>query len=240
MLLSQVSTSHSIHMVGHAAVGNLKHLLMLLLFLHCREGSFLPGFAPSVEMVNSESVVGIKSGDCNKEIGDQVDEFTCTWLVEHFVAQSHSYSGFTGKASTPTHLQLESGCDGYSFFWTKQLQTLNMVLIPFLISSIETLERDASFDVPDVMTSSVSVGLQCSVNIISDNYMLLLASSMKSHKLCCKTRVFLLPVPHMGNMSASKLIHFIPSHPVASGFRASLPLDNITVNTVNKKIAFFF
>ena len=37
-------------------------------------------------MVNSESVVGIKPGDSGVVIGYQVDEFTCTWSAEQFVA----------------------------------------------------------------------------------------------------------------------------------------------------------
>ena len=36
-------------------------------------------------------------------------------------------------------------------------------------------------------------------------------------------------------MSASKLIHYLCSHPVAFGFWASSPADNITLNPTNKK-----
>ena len=67
------------------------------------------------DMVNSESVVGIKPHDSDVVIGYQVDKFTCTWLVEGFVAQSHMYPGFKGKVSTLTHFPLQWGCEVYSF-----------------------------------------------------------------------------------------------------------------------------
>ena len=36
-------------------------------------------------------------------------------------------------------------------------------------------------------------------------------------------------------MSASKLIHYLSSHPAAFGFWASTPPDNITLNSINRK-----
>ena len=36
-------------------------------------------------------------------------------------------------------------------------------------------------------------------------------------------------------MSASKLIHYFSSHPVAFGFWASTPSDNISLNSTNRK-----
>ena len=51
-------------------------------------------------MVNSESMVGIKPHDSGVLTGYQVDEFTCTWSVEQFVAHFHIYPGFTGKVSS--------------------------------------------------------------------------------------------------------------------------------------------
>ena len=38
------------------------------------------------QMVNSESMVGVKPGTSDVVIGYQVDEFTHTWLVEQFMA----------------------------------------------------------------------------------------------------------------------------------------------------------
>ena len=83
--------------------------------LHDGEGSSFPGLVPSDDTVNSESVMGIKPGDSSVVIGYQVDEFTCTWSAERFVAHSHIYPGFTGKVSSLTHFSLEPGCEDYAF-----------------------------------------------------------------------------------------------------------------------------
>ena len=42
-------------------------------------------------MINSEMVEGIKPGDSGMVIGHQVDEFTCTCLVQCTIASSHIY-----------------------------------------------------------------------------------------------------------------------------------------------------
>ena len=63
------------------------------------EGSSFQGLAPFNDMVNSESAVGIKSGDSGVVIRYHIDEFTSTWSAEQFVAHSHIYPGFTGKVS---------------------------------------------------------------------------------------------------------------------------------------------
>ena len=83
--------------------------------LHDGEGSSFPGLVPSDDVVNSDSVMGIKSGDSGVVIGYQVDEFTRTWSAEQFVAHSHIYPGFTGKVSSLTHFPLEPGCEDYAF-----------------------------------------------------------------------------------------------------------------------------
>ena len=44
-------------------------------------------------MVDSESVVGIKSGDSGVVIGYQVDVVTHSWSVKQFVAHSHIILG---------------------------------------------------------------------------------------------------------------------------------------------------
>ena len=77
--------------------------------------SSFPGLVPSYDMVNSESVVGIKPGDYGVVIGYQVDEFTHTWSAEQFVAHSYIHPGFTGKVSSMIHFSLEPGCENCSF-----------------------------------------------------------------------------------------------------------------------------
>ena len=62
-------------------------------------GSSFPGLVPSDDVVDPDSVMGIKPGDSSVVIGYQVDEFTRTWSAEWFVAHSHIYPGFTGKVS---------------------------------------------------------------------------------------------------------------------------------------------
>ena len=76
--------------------------------LYGGEGSSFPR-VPSDEMVNCEFVVDIKSSDSGVVIGYQVDEFTCTWSAEQFVAHFHIYPGFTGKMSSLTHFSWNQG-----------------------------------------------------------------------------------------------------------------------------------
>ena len=95
MLLNQLSPSHSNYMLGHTT-------LEAWHFLHGGEGSSFPGLVPHNDMVDSESLVGIKCGDYGVVFGYQVDEFTHIWSVEQFVAHSHIYPGFTGKVSSLT------------------------------------------------------------------------------------------------------------------------------------------
>ena len=70
-------------------------------------------------------------------IGYKVDEFTCTWLVELLVAQTYILPGFMGKVSSQTHYCLNQGVR-IIHLWTKQLQTLSMVLI---LSSLTPLRH---------------------------------------------------------------------------------------------------
>ena len=60
-------------------------------------------------------MVDVKPGDSSVVIGYQVDEFTHTWLAEHFIAKSHIHSGSTGKVFTLTHFPLEPGCEDNCF-----------------------------------------------------------------------------------------------------------------------------
>ena len=43
----------------------------------------------SDDVVDPDSVMGIKPGDSGVVIGYQVDKFTHTWSAEQFVAHSH-------------------------------------------------------------------------------------------------------------------------------------------------------
>ena len=88
--------------------------------------SSFPGLVPSDDTVDSESVMGTKSGDSSVVIGFQVDEFTCTWSTEWFVAHSHIYPRFTGKMSSLTHFPLVRIIS----FWIRLLLTLNKAWIP--------------------------------------------------------------------------------------------------------------
>ena len=88
------------------------------------EGSSFPGLVPSDDVVDSDSVMGIKPGDSSVVIGYQVDEFTQTWSAEGFVACSHIYPGFTGKVSSLSHFPLEPGLRIMPF-WIRLLLTLN-------------------------------------------------------------------------------------------------------------------
>ena len=69
------------------------------------EGSSVPSLVPSNDMVDSESVMGIKPGDSGVVI----------LSAEQFVAHSHIYTGLTGKVSSVTPFPLELGCEDYYF-----------------------------------------------------------------------------------------------------------------------------
>ena len=146
--------------------------------LHDGEGSSFPGLVPSDDAVNSESVMGIKPGDSGMVIWYQVDEFSCTWSAEWFVACSHIYPGFTGKVSSLTHFPLEPGCEDYAFL-NQAVADFEQGLDSILTDSLETLELDTSLDEPDAVTSSsVSSGFLHLVSTLSDNSMLQLAPSI--------------------------------------------------------------
>ena len=136
--------------------------------LHDGEGSSFPGLVPLDDMVNSESVRGIKPGDSGVVIGHQVDEFTRTWSAEQFVACSYIFPGFTSKVSSLSHFPLESGCEDYAFL-DQAVAYFEQGLDSNLTESLKTPELDTSLDEPDVITSSVSSGFLCSVSTLSDN-----------------------------------------------------------------------
>ena len=95
--------------------GSVESHLIPLPSLCDGERSSFPGLVPSDDVVDSDSVMGIKPGDSGVVIGYQVDEFTHTWSAEWFVAHSHIHPGFTGKVSSLTHFPLELGCEDYAF-----------------------------------------------------------------------------------------------------------------------------
>ena len=78
--------------------------------LHGEEGSSFLGLVLPNDTFEFKSVMGIKPGT-GGVIGYQVDEFTLTWSVGCFVAQSYIYPGFMGKMSTLTCFPLETRCE---------------------------------------------------------------------------------------------------------------------------------
>ena len=179
--------------------------------------------------------MGIKPGDSSVAIGYQVDEFTCTWSTEWFVACSHIYPGFTGKVSSLTHFPLEPGCEDYAFL-DQAVAEFKQGLDSILTDSLETPDLDTSLQESDAITSSVSLGFLHLVSTISDNSKLQLAPSICTCKLWCQARALLAPVSLATKMSASKLIRYFSSHPAAFGFQASTPPDNISLNLANRKV----
>ena len=190
---------------------------------------------PSDDAVDSDSVMGIKPGDSGVVIGYQVDEFTCTWSAEQFVARSHIYPGFTGKVSSLTHFPLEPGCEDYAFL-DQAVADFEQGLDSILTDSLKTLEVDTSLEEPDAITSSVSSGFLHLVSTLSDNSKPQLAPTIQTCKLWCQARALLAPVSLATKMSASKLICYFSSHPAAFGFQASTPPDNISLNSANRKV----
>ena len=175
--LIQLFPNHPIYMVGHTALGAWQSHLIPLPSLHDGKGSSFPVLVPSDDMVNSESVMGIKPGDSGVVIGYQIDEFTCTWSTEQFVAHSHIYPGFTGKVLSLTHFPLEPGCEDYACL-DQAVVDFEQGLDSILTDSLETLELDTSLDETDVITSSVSSGFFHLVSTLSDNSKLQLAPSI--------------------------------------------------------------
>ena len=186
-------------------------------------------------MVDSESVMGIKPGDSSMVFGYQVDEFIHPWSAEQFVAHSHIYPGFTGKVSSFMHSPLEPGCEDYAFLG-QAVADFKQGLDSILTDSLETPVLDTSLEEPDAVTSSsVYSGFLCWVSTLSDNSKLQLAPSIHTHKLWCQARALLAPVSLATKMLASKLICYFSSHPAAFGFQASTLLDNISLNSANRK-----
>ena len=127
-------------------------------------------------MVNSESTVGVKPGDSGEVIGYQVDEFTCTWSAEWFVAHSHIYTGFTGKVSSLTHFPLEPGYESYSFLG-QAVANFKQNLDSILGDSIKTPELDMWISLMSLHPQYLlAFPAQLALLLILLNYSLLLAS----------------------------------------------------------------
>ena len=62
-----------------------------------------------------------------------------------------------------------------------------------------------------------------------------LVPRIRFHKLWYQARALLAPVPLATMMSVSKLICYFSSHPGAFGFKFSIPPDNITLTSANRK-----
>ena len=84
--------------------GSVESYLIPLPSLHDGEGSSFLGLVPSDDVVNSESVMGIKPGDSSVVTGYQVDEFTHTWFAEQFVALQHQNWTLPWRSLMPFHL----------------------------------------------------------------------------------------------------------------------------------------
>ena len=132
--------------------------------------------------------------------------------------------------STLIHFPLEPACDDYSFL-DQAVADSEQGLDSFLTDSVNMPKLDA-----DVLPSLVSSGFLHSVSSISDTSRLQLALSIKSGKLWCQARTLLLPVMQVGKMSTSELICYFSGHPAAFGFKTSLPPDNFTLTSPNKRI----
>ena len=216
--------------------GSIESHLIPLPCLHDGEGSSFPGLVPSDDAVDPDSVMGIKPGDSGVVIGYQVDEFTCTWSTEQFVACSHIYPGFTGKVSSLTHFPLKPGCEDYAFL-DQAVADFEQGLDSILTDSLETTGF-GTLPCRSLMPLHLQSlqGFLHSVSTISDNFKPQLAPSIRTHKLWCQARALLAPVSLATKMSASKLIRYFSSHPAAFGFWASTPPGNISLNSANRKV----
>ena len=94
---------------------------------------------------------------------------------------------------------------------------------------------DASLDEPNAITYSLSFRFLHSGSILSDNSKAQLDPCIRSHKLWCQARALLAPVSLATKMLASKFIHYFCSHHAAFRFQSSIPLDNMTLTSADRK-----
>ena len=138
-------------------------------------------------------MLGIKPGDSGVVILYHVDEYICTQLAEHFIAQSQFCYGCMDKESTLTHFPLKPGYEELSFL-DQAVEEFEYGLVSIIMDYIDTPELGASFDETETVPSSLSYTFLCSFSTIYDTFRTQLAPSIKSCKLCCQTRDLLLPV----------------------------------------------
>ena len=179
-------------------------------------------------MADSESVMGIKPGDSSVVIGYQVDEFTRTWSAEQFVAHSHIYPGFTGKVSSLTHFPWNQGVRIMPF-WIRLLLTLNKAWT----SSSVIHSRHGNWTLPwrNLMLLHLLQSLLDFSSWLVPFLIILSCSLLLAFILVnCGARLGLfLP------LSLATKIHYFSSHPAGFGFWASTQLDNISLNSANRK-----
>ena len=111
MLFEQLPSSHVISMVRQTVLGVGQRVTKSLCLPYITGGSYFQGFVPPNDMVDSESMVGIKPSDSSIVIRYQV-EFTHTWLGGHLLLD-HIYPEFMGNVSTLTNIPLELWCEDY-------------------------------------------------------------------------------------------------------------------------------
>ena len=200
-------------------------------FPTCWQRSSFTGCVPPYDTVDFKSVVPMKPGDSGVVIAYQVGKFTSIWLVEHFIAQWHTYPDFMVEVLPLTHFQLEQGCEDYSFLDQAVSQ---FGLDSVLTDSINTLELDASFDEANTVLSSVPLGFLNSVAfLIILDYSLILALNLISYGASLG-HYFCLYHRQVKCQPLSWFCYF-SSHPTAFGFQASLSPDNITLNLAIKE-----
>ena len=149
MLLIHLSPSHSINMIELNRSTQSLHLPYMI-----GEGTSFPGSVPLSDMIDCESVVGIIPDDSGIAIGYLVDEFTYIWSAEHFIALSHIYTCFMGKASTFTNFQLNQGVRIIPFL-EQAAEDIQHGHDSIFTASLDTPELHASFDEVDALPSSV-------------------------------------------------------------------------------------
>ena len=136
------------------------------------------GLVPSDDAGDLDSVMGIKPGDSSVVIRyNQVDEFTCTWSVEQFVACPHIYPGFSGKVSSLTHFLLEPGCEDYAFL-DQAVADFEQGLDSILTDSLETPELDTSLQELMPLHLQSLLDFSARLVLVSDNSKLQLAPSI--------------------------------------------------------------
>ena len=79
-------------------------------------GSSFAGLVPSIDMVDSEPLVGIKAIDSGVVLRFQVDAFTHTWPAEHLFLNHKYTSDVSDNVLTLVHSPHELGCEEYLFF----------------------------------------------------------------------------------------------------------------------------